>query len=104
VVSIIPVPHRYSPYSIMTMEQGLLSHFWTQPLPFDRYRRQDQPTLYARNGPAVLAVKTDVMRARRDFYGPCVAAYVMREEDSLDIDTPQDLVIAEALLGMRAKQ
>ena len=101
VVSVIPVPHRYSPYSIMTLRDGLLDHFWTDPLPFDRFRRQEHPKLYARNGPAVLAVKTDVMREKRDFYGPWVAAYVMKEEDSLDIDSPQDLVIAEAILGMR---
>jgi CMP-N-acetylneuraminic acid synthetase len=101
VVSVIAVPHRFSPYSIMKMEDGLVSHFWTDPLPFDRYRRQDHPHLYARNGPAVLAVKTEVMRERRDFYGPRVAAYVMKEEDSLDIDTPQDLVIAQAVMSMR---
>lgn len=101
VVSVIRVPHRFSPYSVMRMEGGLLQHFWTDPLPFDRYRRQEHPPLFARNGPAVLAVRTDVMCGLRDFYGPRVAAYVMTEEDSLDIDSPQDLVVAEALLKMR---
>ena len=53
VVSVVPVPHRYHPYAIMSARNGYLEDFWQTPLPFDRFRRQNLPTFYARNGPAI---------------------------------------------------
>jgi CMP-N,N'-diacetyllegionaminic acid synthase len=102
VVSVVEVPHRFSPYSVMRMEGGRLRDFWDGPTPFDRYRRQDMPTLYARNGPAVLATRVPVMKEKRSFYGDFVAPYVMSEAESIDIDTPHDLMLAEAALSARA--
>lgn len=101
VVSVLPVPHRYSPYSIMELAEGRLVDFWKQPLPFDRFRRQNLPVLYARNGPAVLATKVTALRREKGFYGASVIPYVMSEEDSVDIDTMFDARVAEAVLSMR---
>jgi len=99
VVSVMEVPHRFSPYSVMRLEDGRLSHFWQGPLPFDRFRRQSVPVLYARNGPAVLITRVSVLQERRSFYGEHVAPYLMNEQDSVDIDTPLDLQIAGSLLA-----
>lgn len=102
VVSVVAVPHRYSPYSIMReTADGRLDYFWTDPLPFDRFRRQDHPTLYARNGPAVLAVRVPVLLARGGFYGDHTVGYAMDEDASIDIDDARDLALAEAALPRR---
>jgi CMP-N-acetylneuraminic acid synthetase len=102
VVSVVPVPHRYSPYSIGRIDDGWLRDFWEQPVPFDRYRRQAGPVFYARNGPAVLATRTRVLLESHSFFGKRVLPYVMPEEDSLDVDTEPDLRMAEWLLARRA--
>ena len=101
VVSVVEVPHRYSPYSIMRLVDGYLQDFWQAPLPFDRYRRQEIPVLYARNGPAVLATRVQVVMEQASFYGQRVMPYVMRNEDSLDVDTPLDLELAAWFLARR---
>jgi len=101
VVSVVPIPHRFSPYSILRLTEGRLRDFWEGPLPFDRFRRQDQPVLYARNGPVVLGTRLSVLQHYQGFYGPYITPYLMREEDSVDIDTYFDLQVAEALLAAR---
>jgi len=98
VVSVVEVPHRYSPYSIMGLKDGKLQDFWTAPLPFDRYRRQDMPTFYARNGPSVLVTKSDVVLRGESFYGENIYPYIMEERVSIDIDMSLDLLIAEVIL------
>ena len=96
VVSVIEVPHRLSPYAIMEIQHGRLQDFWKEPTPFDRLARQNLPRLYARNGPAILACRTPVIKELGSFYGKQIVPYVMREEDSIDIDTFFDLRIAES--------
>lgn len=103
VVSVVAVPHRYSPYAIMRSEDGCLRDFWESPVPFDRFRRQETPGFYARNGPAVLATRTPVLFERQSFYGERVLPYVMSEEDSVDVDTDFDLLLAEWLLARRCE-
>jgi CMP-N,N'-diacetyllegionaminic acid synthase len=99
VVSVAQVPHRFSPYSIMQLRDGWLSDFWQERVSFDRFRRQDQPVLFARNGPAILATRVIVISERQSFYGRTIAPYVMTEEESLDIDRPFDLRLAECLIA-----
>lgn len=100
-VSVVKVPHSHSPYTIMQEQDGRLQDFWQEPLPFDRYRRQNLPTLYARNGPAVLATRTAVLFEQASFYGDLIVPYEMTERDSVDIDTLFDLQLAAWLLGQR---
>lgn len=98
VVSVVEVPHRYSPYNVMELRDENLENFWREPLPFDRYRRQNMPTFYARNGPAILATWVPVLFEHQSFYGPRVVPYVMSHNESVDIDGPDDLRLAEWLL------
>jgi CMP-N,N'-diacetyllegionaminic acid synthase len=101
VVSVVPLPHHCSPFKLMQLDDGRLHSFWDQPLPFDPLNRHSVPVLYARNGPAVLAARAALIHDRATFYGDYIIPYVMDEADSVDIDTPFDLKLAEWLLRQR---
>jgi CMP-N,N'-diacetyllegionaminic acid synthase len=94
-VTVVAVPHRYVPEQLMALEADgqLVAVDLAAPL-----RRQDKPALYARNGPAVLALRADGL-AERGFYGGVVRAVTMSELDSLDVDSAADLELAELALG-----
>jgi len=102
VVSVTELPHRFSPYTIMQLQDGCLQDFWKEALPCDRFRRQNLPTFYARNGPAILASRVPVLLNSDSLYGKKIVPYIMSEEDSVDIDTPFDLQLAEWLIAQRA--
>jgi CMP-N-acetylneuraminic acid synthetase len=91
VVSVVGVPHRYAPTSLMELDGDRLV---VRDGPLDR---QLKTVLYARNGPAILALRTATLGG--ELYAGDVRAYVMGERESLDIDTPFDLELAEAILA-----
>lgn len=97
VVSVIEVPHQYNPLSVMTLDAGRLRPYAT-PETATVARRQDKPLVYARNGPAVLAVRTAVILGG-SLYGSDTRPLVMSPRDSLDIDEVWDLELAEILLS-----
>jgi CMP-N,N'-diacetyllegionaminic acid synthase len=92
VVSVVEVPHRFAPDSLMALDDGRLI-----PLGEGASRRQDKQAVFARNGPAVLALRPD--RLGSDLYGGDCRPYPMRPEDSVDVDEPFDLELAEFLLA-----
>ncbi len=98
VVSVVEVPHQFNPTSVMRYEEGLLKPFLDAPT---ATRRQDKPRVYARNGPAVLATRVQVIR-EGSLYGRQSWPLVMSPEDSLDVDTPWDLKVVEAVLAARS--
>jgi CMP-N-acetylneuraminic acid synthetase len=91
VVSVVEVPHQFSPVSVLTMHDGRLQPFTAGPL---ITRRQDKPRVFARNGPAVLAVRVSVLE-RGELYGADCRALVMTAADSVDIDDEFDLEYAD---------
>ena len=95
VVSVVEVPHQFSPVSVMRIEDGLLKPFLDAP---SVTRRQDKPRVFARNGPAVLAVRADVVKSG-SLYGETSWPLGMSAEDSIDLDTPWDFEILECLLA-----
>lgn len=97
VVSVVEVPHQFNPVSVMRIDEGLLKPFIDGP---SVARRQDKPRVYARNGPAVLAVRRRVL-SEGSLYGERTWPLVMSMEDSLDIDTPWDLRLVESVLSAR---
>ena len=99
VVSVVRVPHQFSPVSVLTVEDERVRPFIEGPL---LLRRQDKPEVYARNGPAVLAARTSTLLAG-SLYGNDCRALVMTPEESVDIDAMIDLEFAEFLLA-RANQ
>jgi CMP-N-acetylneuraminic acid synthetase len=99
VVSVVEVPHQFNPTSVMRLDDGLLKPFLDGRT---TTRRQDKPRLFARNGPAVLAVRAHVLR-EGSLYGNDVWPLMMSPEDSLDVDTPWDLRLVETVLASRVK-
>ncbi|MDX6507195.1 MAG: CMP-N,N-diacetyllegionaminic acid synthase [Gaiellaceae bacterium] len=94
VVSVVEVPHRYGPESLMALDGGRLV-----ALGGSASRRQDKRRMLARNGPAVLALRGE--RLGGDLYAGDCRPYLMRPEDSIDVDEPFDLELAEFLLARR---
>jgi CMP-N,N'-diacetyllegionaminic acid synthase len=90
VVSVVVVPHRYSPEALMDVVDGRVVARGSART------RQEKGLVYARNGPAVLAVRSD--RLGDDLYGGDCQPYLMEERDSLDVDDPFDLELADLLL------
>lgn len=97
VVSVVEVPHNMSPTSLMEQREGWLA--FAAPPEQRQFRRQTKEKLFARNGPAILLNRRSVI-GRNELYGERIAAYVMPRLSSLDIDEPEDLAIAEALLPL----
>jgi CMP-N-acetylneuraminic acid synthetase len=98
VVSVTVVPHQFTPSSLLRLEGNRLVPATGGEV---RLRRQDKPRLFARNGPAVVAVRTSVLVDHGTLYGADTRGLVMPREDSLDIDDQFDLDLAELLLAAR---
>ena len=98
VVSVTAVPHQFTPGSVMEMADGRLTPWLKEQTPV--LRRQDKPRLYARNGPAILITRAEVLRAGR-LYGEPTLGYEMSAGDSIDVDGPEELQLAEAVLKAR---
>jgi CMP-N-acetylneuraminic acid synthetase len=97
IVSVVEVPHAFTPGSVLRLEGDRLLPFDTGPPPT---RRQDKPTLYARNGPAVLVVRADVV-AGGSLYGDDCRPYPMTKLESLDVDDADDLALVDLLIRSR---
>lgn len=97
-VSVVEVPHQFNPASVMVMEGGILKSYESGP---QVLRRQDKQKVYARNGPAVLAIKRTTLTEKNSLYGEATASFIMPTEFSIDIDMPFDLEMAEFLLKKR---
>lgn len=97
VVSVTEVPHQFNPVSVMTLDGATLRPFLPGPAIL---RRQDKPHVVARNGPAILIVGRETLH-RGTLYGEKTLGYVMSAKDSLDIDEPDDLWLAEQYLARR---
>ena len=95
VVSVVEVPHQFNPVSVMRLEGERLKPFLEGPLVSTR---QDKPRVFARNGPAVLAVRARVLE-RDSLYGDDCRPLPMTPEESIDVDTPTDLALLERLLA-----
>jgi CMP-N,N'-diacetyllegionaminic acid synthase len=96
VVSVVEVPHQYLPGSLMRLEGDRVARLE----PGAPTLRQHKPALVARNGPAVLVVKVEGL-AERGLYGGDLRALPMDPRDSLDVDGPFELELAELLLSRR---
>jgi CMP-N-acetylneuraminic acid synthetase len=90
IVSVVAVPHRYSPEALMDVVDGRVVARG------NARTRQQKGLVYARNGPAVLAVRSD--RLGDDLYGGDCRPYLMDERNSLDVDDSFDLELADLLL------
>ncbi|RLB80748.1 MAG: acylneuraminate cytidylyltransferase family protein [Deltaproteobacteria bacterium] len=100
VVSVVEVPHQYNPLSVMEIKAEKLKPFidgeGTRLL-----RRQNKPKFYARNGAAIYVTRREVIENDDSFFGKDCRPYIMRAEESVDIDSYFDLEIAEMILSKK---
>jgi len=95
VVSVQAVPHNFNPVSVMRLdEDGSLKPFLEGEMIL---RRQEKPRVFARNGPAILAVRRRVLDSGV-LYGERVLPFEMTPLESIDIDNEDDLRLVEALI------
>lgn len=96
VVSVSEANHAH-PYLMKRIEGGLLLPFRDgQPVV---HRSQDlEPTAYLLNG-AIYLTRRDVLLQNDSLYGDAVVPYIMPRERSVDVDTEEDLLLAEILMS-----
>jgi CMP-N-acetylneuraminic acid synthetase len=95
VVSVVEVPHQFHPGSVLRIEKDSLVPYLPGAAVL---RRQEKPSVYARNGPAIVATRRQVLE-HGSLFGETVRPFLMSREESVDIDEPVDLIIAEALMA-----
>ncbi len=108
VVTVVEVPHQFNPASVMQIDGERLRPFLdgggnaSAPSTLKNMitRRQDKPRVLARNGPAVLVTRVATIDAG-SLYGDDCRPLEMAADDSLDVDSPWDLAIAECILLRR---
>ena len=96
-VTVRVVPTEYNPYWVyLEDDQGYLRLSTGGVTPIAR--RQSLPKAYHRDG-SVYAIRRDVLMDRNSLYGERVVGYFISSEEWMNIDTPQDLERADAILG-----
>ena len=97
VVSVMAVPHNCTPGSLLTKAaDGRVTAAFPE---FNQaIRRQDKPHFYARNGPAILVLRPSLIDSGH-LYSARTFGFEMSRRESFDIDHPEDLAIAEALMA-----
>jgi CMP-N,N'-diacetyllegionaminic acid synthase len=98
VISLAEVPGVFSPYwQLNIKDEGRVDLFTGGTMKNMIRRRQDLPKSYYRNS-AIYAFKTECLFAPEpSLYGEDARGYVTDAKYALDIDTPEDWVVAEAL-------
>ena len=95
-VSVVKVPHNFNPESIYSLENEFLTNYSNTEKKI--FNRQNKKTYYARNGPAIILTKTNIIQNSNSFYGKKITPYIMSVEHSFDIDEPIDFKITKLLL------
>ncbi len=101
VVSVSEVPGHFHPqWQFIISENQQMAIFTGEPFTQIARHRQDLSKTYTRNG-AIYLFRTAFLfdPIAPDFYGKKVAAYIMKPEESINIDTMEDWNEAEKLLG-----
>jgi len=88
--------YNFNPYSAMKLEGNYLEPF----LQFKETdnNRQKKPLFYGRNGPAILAFTNECLRLKNSTYGEKILAYIMKKQESIDIDDEFDFALAKYIL------
>ncbi|MCW0234925.1 MAG: acylneuraminate cytidylyltransferase family protein [Ferrovibrio sp.] len=102
VVSVTVVPHQYNPYKVMQQRDGALEPFLASEY-VPGAASSALPPVFVRNGPAIVVSRPADILAGTLYANPC-RPYLMQPEDSIDIDTPFDLMLADAALRQRTSE
>lgn len=96
-VSVTKVPHRFIPSSLMVEQEGYLNNYQSNLIAISRHQ---DPVLWARNGPAILITKADVIRDG-SLYSDRIAKFEMSVVSSIDIDDEEDWNLAVLLANAK---
>lgn len=97
VVSLCEAEH--SPYWMKKVDaEGRVSPFIS--IEEEYTRRQDLPKVYRLNG-AIFVTRSEVIMRKNRLLGDDTRAYIMEQDDSIDIDTELDFKLAELLIKER---
>jgi CMP-N,N'-diacetyllegionaminic acid synthase len=99
-VSVVEPPHNFNPIKLMKEENNYLVPFM-EGQGTTVLTKNDLPKVLARNGPAILICSSKVILEKKQLYGEKTLPYLMQMDESVDIDYPQDLDLAEFYLGRR---
>lgn len=97
-VSVMKVPHNMTPESIMHLDESgyLLNYLDQEDLIL---RRQDKQNYFARNGAAIYITKVENLG--QFIFGGRIIPFLMNFFDSIDIDSVDDLQLAEYILKIK---
>lgn len=100
VVSVAEIPSHYHPQWQFTVDEGnRMAIFTGEKFSQIVRRRQDLPKTYTRNGAIYLVNAARLLDpTEENLYGNHVAAYIMKPEESVNIDTMEDWEKAEQIL------
>lgn len=99
VVSVSLVPHHYVREKQLALRpDGTLIGLEGRPPEEMTHRRQDLPVVYAFNGALFGCRASLLLRDPPTLWGDRVVGYVMERRYSVDLDTPDDWAIAEAVV------
>lgn len=96
IISVCRVPGHFNPYWCFKVNEKDELGFFMPDGPLKYPRRQILPPVYTRNG-AIYAFRREVL-LQDNYYGTKTLAYVMSEQESINIDSELDLIIAESIL------
>jgi N-acylneuraminate cytidylyltransferase len=101
VVSVSPVPGHFHPdWQFIIPDEGELQTFSGRALEELQTRRQELSMTYTRNG-AIYAVRREAfLQSESLLVRPCIG-YIMAAEDSVNIDSVEDIWVAERFLLQR---
>jgi len=95
-VSVVQIPHHYTPGSIMQLaDDGYLKNYIDTNSHI--LRRQEKPVYFARNGAAIYITRTNNLKEY--ILGGKILPYFMNRIESIDIDCTDDLVLAELIIS-----
>jgi CMP-N-acetylneuraminic acid synthetase len=98
VASVCELPHVFHPEEVLVEEHGSLQPFLRQRTMDSRQLRNEQSRAYVLNG-LVYAFRIQSVLSGCGLFGRKTIPMITRWEDFLDIDTPEDLELANFKIG-----
>jgi CMP-N-acetylneuraminic acid synthetase len=98
VASVSELPHVFHPEEVLIAEQGSLQPYLRERTMDSRHLRNKQGSAYVLNG-LVYAFRIQSVLSGYGLFGRKTIPMITRWEDFLDIDTPEDLELANFKIG-----
>jgi CMP-N-acetylneuraminic acid synthetase len=98
VAAVSVLPHIFHPEEILVIEHGTLQPYLPERTMDSRQLRNDQGSAYVLNG-LVYAFRVQSVLSGDGLFGRKTIPMITRWEDFLDIDTPEDLELANFKMG-----